>query len=135
MARDHFPDTDGGLLGWSLNFSTRITAEPVPLGLTPALATSYAAVHAAFATAMAAVDPGVPSKASVIAKNNQKKTLKIAARQLIDIINGQPDVSDEQKIELGINVKAQPVPVPIPSVSPGLDVLSVVGALVKLADS
>src|SRR3954464_13225947 len=48
------PDTDAGLLAWSLNFKTLITATPTAFGLTSALATSYGTLHDAYASALAA---------------------------------------------------------------------------------
>jgi hypothetical protein len=126
-----FPRTDNGLLSWSLNFSTRITAAPLPLGLTAGQATVYAATHALFATDLAACDPTVRNKSAVSAKNAARATLKLSAQQLINIINGQPAVTDSQKLALGISPRATPHANPVPSDAPGVDVLSVNAWTVK----
>lgn len=126
------PTRDSLLLAWSANFSTRITAAPVPLGLTAAQATAYATLHTNFTNAMAAIDPGERSKSLVAAKNAAKLALKTSARLLAKIIQGQPGVTDSQKIDLGLNVRAQPTPVPPPANAPGMTILATMGNVVKL---
>jgi hypothetical protein len=127
-----FPSTDSGLLAWSLNFSTRISAAPVPLGLTAPQATAYATLHTNFSNALAACDPGERSKSLVSAKNIARTVLKTSARQLASIIQGQASVSDAQKIDLGLTVRHVPMPVPPPSHAPGITVLATVGNTVRL---
>jgi hypothetical protein len=121
-----FPPSDSGLLAWSLNFSTLITATP-----------AYASVHAAFGTALAACDPNSRNKSAVAAKNTARNTLKTQARALASTINGTLTVTVAQKIALGIPPRATPSPVPAPSSAPALDVLSVSGwtVTVRLHDS
>lgn len=137
LSRSFLPRSDGALLAWSANFSTLISAGPVPLGLTPAMATSYAALHADFAAKLAAVDPGVRSKMAVSEKNASRLELKNSARLLASIINGQATVTDAQKIELGLTVRAHPARIPPPSESPQVRVKSVSGrtAVVELMTS
>jgi hypothetical protein len=119
-----FPSTDAALLTWSLNFSTLITATPTAYGLTSTQATAYAALHAAYGTALAACDPATRSKAAVSTKNVARTNLKNEARLLANLVNGTATVTDAQKITLGLNVRATPSPIPAPSAAPGLDVLS-----------
>src|SRR3954451_9516140 len=132
MARSFLPNSDAALLAWSANFSALISAGPVPLGLTSAMATSYATLHADFATKLAAVDPGVRNKMAVSAKNASRLALKNSARLLASIINGQATVTDAQKIELGLTVRAHPAPVPPPAHFPQVVVKSVTGRMASL---
>lgn len=127
-----FPPTDAGLLAWSLNFSTRITAAPVPLGLTAGQATSYATLHTNFSNAMAAIDPGERSKSLVSTKNLARTALKTSARQLASIIQGQPTVTDAQKIDLGLTVRNAPTPIPPPANAPGITIVATTGNTVKI---
>lgn len=127
-----FPRTDEGLLAWSVNFSTKITATPTAFGLTAAQATAYAAVHTAYSTALAACDPSLRNKTATAAKNTAKAALKLAARQMGSIVEGTPTVTDAQKISLGLNVRRTPVPIPAPSSSPGLDIVAVAGWTVNI---
>jgi hypothetical protein len=126
------PSRDSLLLAWSANFSTRITADAVALGLTAAQATAYATLQSNFEAAMAAIDPGVRSKSLVATKNAARLALKTSARLLAKIIQGQASVTDAQKIELGLNVRSAPTPIPPPADAPGITILSTVGNTVKL---
>jgi hypothetical protein len=127
-----FPRTDDGLLAWSLNFKTLITATPITYGLTAAQATAYGTVHTNYATALQACDPAVRNKTSTMAKNDARTALKTAAQQTASIVEGTPTVTDSQKISLGLNVRRPPSPVPAPSSSPGLDVVSTSGWMVQI---
>jgi hypothetical protein len=112
MGKSWLPDSDPGLLAWSLNFSTRISQNPQSVGLTPQLASAYAALHQAFATALEACDPAVRNEASVIAKNQARENLKADARLLNNLVQGTASVTDEQKRLLGLTIRARPSPVP-----------------------
>ena len=128
-----FPRTDDGLLAWSLNFKTLITATPTAYGLIRlAQATAYGTVHTNYATALQACDPAIRNKTSTVAKNQARTALKTAAQQTASIVEGTPTVTDSQKISLGLNVRQPPSPVPVPSSSPGLDVVSTSGWTVEI---
>jgi hypothetical protein len=127
-----FPRTDDGLLAWSLNFKTLITATPTTYGLTAAQATAYGTVHTDFATALAACDPAIRNKTSTNAKNAARTALKIAARQTASLVEGTPTVTDAEKIQLGLTVRSAPIPIPTPKDAPGLDVVSTAGWTAKI---
>jgi hypothetical protein len=132
MSVGFFPRSDSALLAWSLNYSTLIYATPTAYGLTAGQATAYAAVHMAYANALAACDPNMRSKTTVAAKNSARTNLKINAKLLASTINGVASVTDAQKIGLGLNVRALPTPIPPPSSAPVLDVKLVSGWTVKI---
>jgi hypothetical protein len=133
MGRNFFNGTDAELFNGSNSFSTKITATPTAFGLVAAQATAYAALNTAYSTAyLAAIDPATRTKAKVSAKNQAKANLKASASNLAKIIDGTPTVTNEQKLDLGLNVRAMPQPIPPPSVSPGVDIVSVVGRTVKV---
>lgn len=126
------PDTDSGLLAWSLNFKTLIQAGAVSYGLTVPLATAYGALHDAYADALAAADPAIRTRGSVAAKNTARANLKANARLLDRLVQGTGTVTDQQKRDLGLNVRSAPSPIPPPADAPGLDILSVSGWTVKI---
>jgi hypothetical protein len=132
MANSFLPDTDAGLLAWSLNFSTLITTQPTNYGLTATDASASAALHASYADALAACDPGVRNKTQVAAKNTARTALKNSARLLAKRVEGTATVTDAQKIELGLNVRAMPTPIPPPAFAPALDIVSVSGRTVRI---
>lgn len=127
-----FPSTDAGLLAWSLNFSTKISATPLVYGLSAALATGYATLHTAFATNLAACDPNERSKSLVAAKNDARTNLKTQARLLAKLVEGTATVTDAQKIELGLNVRKQPSPIPVPDAPPMVEVTDRIGTTVYI---
>jgi hypothetical protein len=124
------------LFEWSRNFSTLLSASPTVFGCTAAMATSYAGYHTAYGTALAACSPGVRSASAVLAKNQARENLKFQAKLLSNTINGTATVSDAQKRQLGLNVRAIPQPVPPPAMSPTIDVTAVSGwtASLRLSD-
>jgi hypothetical protein len=126
------PSTDAGLLAWSLNFASFINASPSAYGLSTVQATAYQALHSAYATALAACDPTVRSKSTVAVKNAARTDLKKGLKLLVSVINGQTTVTDGQKIELGLNVRAMPSSIPAPALPPGLSVVSVVAWTVRI---
>ena len=132
-----FPPTDGGLMAWSLNFSTLISATPTAYGLTSTQATAFAAMHTAYATAMAACEPTVRTKGAVVTKNTAKANLKLAANQTASLVYGTPSVTMSQKVTLGIPPRATPTPIPVPSAAPALNVVAMSGYTlkIKLSDS
>ena len=132
MANSFLPDRDAALLAWSLNFSSLITATPTAYGLVAADATAYGLLHTSYATALAACDPGQRSKATVATKNSARQALKISARFLANKIAGTPSVTDAQKLELGLTVRAQPSPIPPPAFAPAVDLVSVLGRNVNV---
>lgn len=126
------PNTDAGLLAWSLNFSTLISAGAVSYGLTTGQATAYATLHASYGTALAACDKAIRTKSAVSTKNAAKAALKTNARLLANLVNGTATVTNAQKLALGLTVRSKPSPVPPPSAAPGLDILSVNAWTVKI---
>jgi hypothetical protein len=133
------PTQDDALANWSTNFSTRISAGAVSFGLTTALATAYATLHGSFLTARAAASvPGTRSASLVAAKNTAKAALVANARDLYQIVQGTPSVTNAQREDLGITVrKAEPTPIPPPDAPPALVITSVSGwtVSVRLRDS
>lgn len=132
MANTFLPRTDQGLLAWANNFSTLITGSPTTYGLTLELADAFNLLVNNFSTALAACDPGVRNKSAVLAKNAAKVALKDNIKLLANIINGQATVTDSQKAELGLNIRATPKPIPVPTSAPALEIVSVVGWTVKI---
>jgi hypothetical protein len=131
-ARSFLPTRDTALLRWSLNFSTLINNSPESFGLSAPLAASYAALHAAFATAMEGVEPGIRNQSAVAGKNAARRSLKINAGLLSRLVQGTGTVSDAQKRTLALNVRARPTPVAAPAFAPGVEVVWVRGFSAKL---
>jgi hypothetical protein len=133
MAGSSFlPDRDADLLTWAQSASAFITATPTAYGLTAAIATAFASTVTAYSTALEAVEPGVRSKMTVLTKNNAKTALKTNIRNWAKIVEGTATVTNAQKAQLGLNVRANPSPIPAPSTAPNLDVVSVLGRTLRV---
>jgi hypothetical protein len=132
LSTSFLPNKDAALLAWSLNFSTRITATPTAYGLVAGDATSYATLHTAYATALAACDPDERNKIVIATKNTARTALKVSARLLAKRVEGTATVTDAQKLELGLNVRAMPSPIPPPANAPGIGIVGVAGNVVKV---
>lgn len=127
------PSKDAEFLAWSVNFNQLINAAPTAYGLTVEQAAAYTALHDVYAAAyQTAVDPITRTKGKVEAKNTAKADLSERARLLAKIVEGQATVTNEQKIDLGINVRKSPSPIPAPDASPDIDIVSVTGRSVKI---
>ena len=132
MSKSFLPTTDKGLLAWGQNFFAVGNPIAVSLGLTSTIFTAFNVLVTTFGTTLAACDPGVRNKAAVAAKNTARAALKASARDLAKIVQGQATVSNATKLELGLNVRAQPSPIPPPAFPPQVDIVSVVGRVVKI---
>lgn len=130
---DYLPKSDAGLLSWSNNFSTKITATPTAYGLTAANATTYAASQAAYATAYsAAINPSTRGPLAVNNKNVARDNLKHLSRQMAMQVQGTMTVTSSQKIELGLNPRTNfPSPIGVP-MQAGMEVLKVTGNVVRV---
>ncbi len=134
MAADYIPTTDAGLLAFGGNFSTIITASPLPLGLTAPIAVILAGKQAAYAAAYTlAVDPATRGGASILAKEIARTDLVKYIRLLARTIQGTMTVTDAQRYALGLTVRdISPSPIPAPSSAPDVDIVSVAGRTVKI---
>ena len=65
-------------------------------------------------------------------KNTARGFLKNDARYLAKIVEGTSTVTNTQKVTLGLNVRSMPTPIPPPADPPNLDIVSVVGQVVKV---
>ena len=90
MASDYIPSTDAGVLSFASNFSTIVTAAPLPLGLTTSQATSLAGFVTSYSTSLtAATDPSTRGPAAVLAKDTAKRTLVAYLRTLARIVHAK----------------------------------------------
>jgi hypothetical protein len=122
------PSKDADLVTWLRNFSTRLSEDPEAVHQTPASAASFAVLANNFFQAYTtSEEPSTRTSGTINARNVARDAVKNAARYLIMQINGHEDVTDQQKIDLGIHVRSKPQPIPAPAFSPVLEILSVIG--------
>ena len=131
------PTKDSLLVPYSTNWDTRINEDATLFGLTPAQGTTYTAVHtpylAAYNAVMQARADGTWSQSLTATKDAAKADLLAYARQLYAFVQANADVSDANKILLGVDVRSSSrTPIPAPTERPGMDLVSVVGHTVKV---
>jgi hypothetical protein len=112
MARSFFTGTDAELYNGTKVFDAGITASPTTYGLSAPQCAAYHTLSQNFVAAYEALqDPSTRTKGATATKNSTKILLKSMASDLTRIIEGTSTVTDQQKIDLGINVRKTPGPV------------------------
>ncbi len=133
MRSSTLPAKDFALLEWAANFDGLIATKP-HFGLTIDQVLLFNAAYLAYQSAYAkAVEPSTRTRVTVAEKNQARTDLRTEARRCISIIDGQANVTDAQKIALGINIRDNnPTPVPRPTFAPFIEVISAVGNRVTI---
>ena len=112
MADSFFRGTDAELYNGTKNFASIIDTDFATYGISSAQNTNYQSLSASYVAAYEALlIPSTKTKGQTATKNAARILLKVAAGDLARIIEGQSNITDQQKIELGINVRKTPGPV------------------------
>jgi hypothetical protein len=105
MQNDYLPAKETNLAAWLLNFDTKITATPAAYGLTAAQATAFSTLRVSYANALAVTQvPATRTTVSVADKAAKKAAAVGNARDLVRIVQNDPDTTDAQRAELAINI-------------------------------
>ena len=123
------------LVEYSTNFDTRANASPQTFNLTTQQTDSYSAVHLPFIVAEQALADarasGTRSASLTAARDAAKRDLLKVARELYAFVAASTNVTDADKILLGVRVTDRtPSPVPVPISAPGVDVVAAAGTTV-----
>lgn len=133
MPTTFIPSTDAALAGWAATFAEKLVSEGGAYGVSPEQAAQFAATSDAYASALAAAtNPTTRTAVQIFEKNSTRDALKAAIRQMARQIDGNPNVSDEQRFGLGLTIRAQPTRTAAPSAAPGVRVKAVTGHRVTL---
>ncbi|MCC7350779.1 MAG: hypothetical protein IT446_09435 [Phycisphaerales bacterium] len=130
---DFLPNRESELVTWANNFNTLIQAGAITYGLTTPQALQMGSFYSAFAAAyQTANDPATRSPSAIIAKNTAMKNMVSFIRLLARIIQANPNLSAQQKSNLGLTVRdTDPSSVNPPGSAPMMDIVSVVGRTAK----
>ena len=135
MPRDFFPRPEGEILAWSSNFRDQIVAAPGDFSLSEAQAQQYSEKHDAFAAAYrAASEPATRTRSNVFAKSGARVALEAEARQLARIVRAAPNVTAQQRYDLGLSAPRTGggTRIGAPASAPSAHVVSVSGRTVRL---
>jgi hypothetical protein len=107
--------SNADLYAGSNTFSTLISASATTYGLTAQQASDYAALNDVFSAAfLLAQAPQTRTAGTIQARKDSAIPLIAKAAELAKIIEATPTVTNQQKIDLGLSVRAIPAPLPPP---------------------
>lgn len=134
MARSYIPTKDADLVTWSKNFLDRLGNDPPNYGLTQEQKVKFQAVQSAYAAAFETANDSITrSPANIQKKNTARKALVAKTRELVDICQAWPEMTDDKRKELQISLRDNtPTPVPVPSTAPVIDISRVDGLTIKM---
>jgi hypothetical protein len=134
MAKDFLPSKDADLLAWSANFNQLINAAPTTYGLTAPQASGYTTVYTAWADALGtATNPATRTRGTIAAKDDARTPLKAMSRELARIVNAFPTITNQQRIDLGLNPRTGEVtPINPPADPPVMEVVGAIGRTLKV---
>jgi hypothetical protein len=133
MARSFYYGTDAELFASSQTFADQISENREALGLSEDAVQRYLDANAAYRAAFSlAIAPQTRTGPSVSAKNAAKKALRIVAAQTAKVISGNREVSDAQRMRLGLVVSTKPSPIGPPTAQPSVQVIRVEARTVKI---
>jgi hypothetical protein len=133
MSNDFLPSREADLVTWLGTFQDGITSMGMAVGISTSQVTTFTGLNSTWVDAYnASQNANTRTPAGIIVKNQAKKSVVDNARLLAGIIQKFPGTSDEQRATLGLNVPAARTPIPPPSVSPFIDVMSVIGHTVQI---
>ena len=115
MGRSFYYGTPAQLYTGSQVFSDLINAAATSYGLTTAQALSYQTLNDDYRAKFELSEaPETRTKGAIQARNDSKFLLVQKAAELAKIIEATPTVTNQQKVDLGLAVRATPSPMPPP---------------------
>ena len=132
------PKKDSLLVPYSTNFSARILAANNPYQIGDAQAETYETLKDTFVgkynTLMDQRADGTRSEAKTAAKNTARRALLTFNRELYSFVQANSQISDENKILLGVTVRNYaPTPIPAPTKRPIMEIVAAVSRTVTVA--
>lgn len=114
------PDGDLELSPFAGNFDVKLSSQPTVYGTTAAEALIVHNLTVDFQARLATVsDPETRTRGTIAAKNTSKKALIAKLRQVIRVVNAQVNLSEQQRIDLGLNPRdVEPTPIGVPTTRP-----------------
>ena len=134
MARDPFLLPNAEFRTMMQNFSTLIGATPEAFGASPEQGLSLSGYFASFDAAyLLAADPITRTQGKIADRNAKRQILRDYARRLAKIIKAFPAITNEQLINLRLNVP-RPAASSInrPLEAPVMEIVSVVGRTARI---
>lgn len=132
MRTSFLPAKDVDLMTWANRLSEKISESPATYGVPVDVAAQFAAVCADYSAALLACTPGARCKSLVAAKNDARELVKVQARLIVQLVRGTASVTDAQKVDLGLGIRAKASPKPVPDAAPAVNVVAVMGKVFEV---
>jgi hypothetical protein len=133
MPRDFFPRPEGQAVAFTSNFSHLINADPHLYHITPQRAADYAALQLSYAQAyQIAGNPKTATEGAVSGRRAARKLVEAETRLIAGIVRAAPDITAQQKLDLGLKVRRPPRRRPRPNVAPRVCVSATVGQMLTI---
>jgi hypothetical protein len=133
MPRNFYYGKDADIVAGSANFASLIATGFASYGLTSAQSTAFGTLNTALQSAYsAAVNPSTRTPVAIEAKNLALRNMRANAILLAKIVYATATVTDTQLVALGLLPRSLRTPITVPTVPPTIEVISVMGRLVKV---
>jgi len=131
---DFLPRADQDFRAWSEGFRDLIVASPQSYGITQQTADAYSDLHNQFAVQLQlSVQSSTKSHLNTLAKQGLRKSLERETRRLARVIRGNPAVTADQRVALGLGAPDKTLtPSPVPKVAPAVRLVSTAGRIVRI---
>src|SRR6185436_18147212 len=104
---DYIPSSDADFDAWSRNFVDNVVANAAALGLSPAQVTSLQAKQTDWGVKYpTSTTKQAESNSAVQAKNDSRSGYEDLIRSYVNLIQSTPTVTDADRLDLGITVRA-----------------------------
>lgn len=130
---DYIPGREPELVTWASDFAANVAAiGPAAIGLTPAQQTDLQAKVDDFVAAYGvATNMATRTRPAIQTKDLLKRQMVQTIRQLAGVIQKHPGTTDAQRAQLGLTIPAERQSVGIPGEAPDMDIVSVIGRVVR----
>ena len=120
------PTTDLALKEWATTASTLLAAEFAAYGVTTLQAQEFSELSADYANKLtAAKTPESRTPLALNARDEAKAALLTYARALAKMIGGNPNVTNQQRLALGLHIPKPRTPQHAPTTEPSVDIKTV----------
>jgi hypothetical protein len=104
---DYIPSSDADFDAWTTNFVENVVANAAALGISPAQVTSLQGGQADWSVKFPASNAAQAAVNSAVqAKNDSRDGFEELIRELANIMQSSPQVTDAQRQSLGLNVRS-----------------------------
>ena len=127
------PKTDQAFAMWSAHLIKQISSRYASYGISESMRDDAVAAETTFAAAYAiATNPLTRTRAAIAGKDDAAAAWRRVAGRIVALVRAQPNLSDADRIGLGLPPRAANVAIAVPNLAPSLVVLGIDGRTARL---